>query len=137
MADGTDSTTTGTEGTQTEKKTFKAILGDADSKLARLSCYLYDDLTIFDLRSLESETGYSAQGNTKQANGELTTYYFNFCRRLKITQKDKDGKDQSDETFVYKSTSSGDVALTDKNKPSYTETVLKDSDDDTGHILFD
>lgn len=35
----------------------------ADEGLKRLNCFLYDDLTFFDLRKLESETGYEVQGS--------------------------------------------------------------------------
>lgn len=61
----------------------------------------------------------------------------NFCRRFSVTK----GNDKEEKTFVYtytgNSVNSDVVLLTDGKKPSYTETVLKASEDgDTTHIKF-
>lgn len=55
----TDTTTT----TGNIKTGITQKVEEVNEKLQRLNCLLYDDLTFFDLRALESTTGYEVSGS--------------------------------------------------------------------------
>lgn len=120
------------------KTSVRQKLDEYSENLQRLNCLLYDDLTFFDLRKLEqnSDNTYTAYGSNLLDSGVGREYHVNFCRRFVVSE---DGKDYK--TFAY--TTSGlpdsqEVRLTGSGKPSYTETVLKDVEEDSveTHILF-
>jgi hypothetical protein len=122
-----------------DDSSIKEKVEEASENLQRLNCFLYDDLTFFDLRKLETQQdgGYEVVG-TRDFTGTFRTYHVNFCRRFIIDK----GEDKDKRTFVY--TTSGisqnadRVLLTNGNKASYTETVLKTNDEgsENTHILY-
>eukprot|EP00347_Sterkiella_histriomuscorum_P010029 403338963 len=91
--------------------------------LTRLNCLLYDDLTFFDIRTLES-------GNTYN----IGKYHFNFCRRLEDSSSDE-------KTFAYADISSlfdSSVRLTGDGKPSRVDAMFDaQNPNGTRHLYFE
>jgi hypothetical protein len=101
--------------------------------LQRLNCILYDDLTFFDLRSLEQYNPLNSTNlDVVAAPSAAQNYNINFCKRFIYT-----GSDNAEtKTFVYTDNGVDRVALTDSGKPSYTETVLSTGENEETHIKF-
>jgi hypothetical protein len=100
---------------ETKSDTKTVVIGgisleEASEDLQRLNCLLYNDLTFFDLRSLETGNPY-----------DVSNYNFTFCQR----QKDADGN----KAFAYLTVADVNgvedaVRLTDGNRPSNVKAVL-------------
>jgi len=114
------------------KSKFADKIEDLNEDLQRINCILYDDLTFFDLRSLEQYNPLNVTNNDIVANPTPLSYNLNFCKRFIYT-----GEDNTEyKTFVYVDYGVNRVALTDSGKPSYTETVLKSGENEDTHIKF-
>jgi len=100
--------------------------------LQRLNCILYDDLTFFDLRSLEQYNPLNSTSDVTALPSATQNYNINFCKRFIYTGSDN----KEVKTFVYSANGDDRVALTDSNKPSYTETVLSTGENEQTHIKF-
>lgn len=109
-----ESTST-TAGNSVSQK-IKGWASEASEDLARLNCLMYNDLTFFDLRSLE-------KGNTY----EYLNYNFNFCQRL-VDEK-------GEKAFALLEVGEDYTKLTDGGRPSKVTAVLN-TETNKRHISF-
>ncbi len=111
--------------------TIKTEVTEAHKNIKKLYCLLYDDLTVFDLRSLEKSDPYVVKSTPS-----LKDYTLNFCKPLSVKQGDK-----TVDTLAYTTKGlagqSDEVRLTGTGSIAYTETVRSQEEDgDKTHILY-
>lgn len=99
----------------------RKFVSDKTEDLTRVNCLLFNDMTFFDLRSLENETPY-----------QIGNHYFQFCRRLKAGDT---------KTFAYVENGAlftSQTVLTDGGRPVNVKAVMDEENPDAPrHISFE